>query len=167
MQLIVITVRFVNHCICNGNCKCNDHQQSQPMHYQLCYARVVKDVLMWKWNTTTLLSSLPPCLPADNLVQRSVERVFLIRIPLDFVCEAVEFFGHVKELECRDIRDPQQVCLCIVYIHTLVQLNLGEILPAVLIMHCFPQFMPIFSLHATVPQNDVWVSLFSPHRKNC
>ena len=49
------------------------------------------------------------------------------------------------------------------YIHTLVQLNLGEISPAVLIMHCFAQFLPIFSLHATVPQDDVWVSLFSPH----
>ena len=30
--------------VCNGIGKCNDHQQSQPMHYQLCYARVVKDV---------------------------------------------------------------------------------------------------------------------------
>ncbi len=37
--------------VCNGNGKCNDHQQSQPMHYQLCYARVVKDLQIWKWNT--------------------------------------------------------------------------------------------------------------------
>ena len=80
------------------------------MHYQLCYARVVKDVQIWKWNT----ESLPPCLPAGNLVQRSVERVSLKRIPLDFVCEALEFFGHVEELECTDISDPQQVCMCIV-----------------------------------------------------
>ena len=96
---------------CNGNSKCNDHQQSQPMHYQLCYARVVKDVLVWKWNS----QSLPTRLPTGNLVQRSVEKVSLKWTPLDFVCEAVEFFGHVKELECRDITDPQQVCLCIVW----------------------------------------------------
>ena len=65
--------------------------------------------------TLTLLSSLPPCLPAGNLVQRSVERVSLDKIPLDFVCEALKFFGHVKELECRDIMNPQQVCLRIVW----------------------------------------------------
>ena len=97
--------------VCYGNGKCNDHQQSQPMHYQLCYARVVKDVQIWKWNT----ESLPPCLPAGNLVQRSVERVSLVGIPLDFVCEALEFFGHVEELECICIMGPQQVCMCIVW----------------------------------------------------
>ena len=64
--------------------------------------------------TLTLLSSLQPFLFAGNLVQRSVERVSFCWIPLNFVCEAVGFFGHVKELECTDIRDPQQVCMCIV-----------------------------------------------------
>ena len=64
--------------------------------------------------TLTLLSSLPPCLPAGNLVQRSVERVSLVRIPLDVVCEAVEFFGHVKELECKKLRHPQEVC-CVLF----------------------------------------------------
>ena len=59
--------------------------------------------------------SLRTCLPAGNLVQRSVERVSLDKIPLNFVCEALKFFGQVKELECRSIRDPQQVCLCIVW----------------------------------------------------
>ena len=58
---------------------------------------------------------LPTCLPAGNLVQKSVERVSFSMIPLDFVCEALEFFGHVKELECTDISDPQQVCLCITW----------------------------------------------------
>ena len=48
-------------------------------------------------------------------MQRSVERLSMNCIPLHFVCEAVEFFGHVKELECIDIMDPQQVCLCIVW----------------------------------------------------
>ena len=49
------------------------------------------------------------------------------------------------------------------YIHTLVQLNLGEISPAVPIKHSFPQILPIFSLHATVLQDGVWISLLSPH----
>ena len=63
--------------------------------------------------TLTLLSSLPPCLPAGNLLQRSVERVSFDKMPLHFVCKAVQFFGHVKELECADIRVSQEVCLCI------------------------------------------------------
>ena len=64
--------------------------------------------------TLTLLSSLPPYLPAGNLVPRSTERVSLVRIPLDVVCEAVEFFGHVKELECENLMNPQQVC-CVLF----------------------------------------------------
>ena len=44
-------------------------------------------------------------------MQTSVERVSLVLIPLDFVHEALEFFGHVKELECIGIMDPKQVCL--------------------------------------------------------
>ena len=46
-------------------------------------------------------------------MQRSVERVNLKEIPLDLVCDAVGFFEHVKELECADISDPQQVCLAV------------------------------------------------------
>ena len=64
--------------------------------------------------TLTLLGSLPPCLPAGNLVQRSVERVSLVRIPLDFVYEALEFFGHAKELECETLMYPQEVC-CVLF----------------------------------------------------
>ena len=45
-------------------------------------------------------------------MQSSVERVSLDEIPLDFVCETLEFFEHVKELECTGIKDPQQVCMC-------------------------------------------------------
>ena len=48
-------------------------------------------------------------------MQTSVERVSLDEIPLDFVCEALEFFGHVKELECTYIGNPQKVCMCIVW----------------------------------------------------
>ena len=53
-------------------------------------------------------------------MQKSVERVSLERIPLNFVCDAVEFFEHVKKLNCTDISDPQQVCLavqCVAFTH--------------------------------------------------
>ena len=80
-----------------------------------CITKCVTQGLCRSGNgTLTLLSSLPPCLPAGNLVQRSVERVSFDKMPLHFVCKAVEFFGHVKELECIDIWVPQEVCLCIV-----------------------------------------------------
>ena len=69
---------------------------------------------------------LPTCLPAGNLVQRSVERVSLVTIPLHFVCEALEFFGHVKELECRDIRDPQQV-FCVLFGNHMSTAQFAEI----------------------------------------
>ena len=42
-QLLLLSILSTTGC--NGNGKCNkDHKQSQPMYYQLCYARVVKDV---------------------------------------------------------------------------------------------------------------------------
>ena len=44
-------------------------------------------------------------------MQTSLERVTLDKVPLDVVCDVVGFFGHVKELECAYIRDPQQVSL--------------------------------------------------------
>ena len=50
------------------------------------------------------------CLPAGNLVQRSIERVTLDRVPLYLACDAVGFFEHMKELEYTRISDPQQVC---------------------------------------------------------
>ena len=80
-----------------------------------CITKCVMQGLCRSGNgTLTLLSSLPPFLPAGNLVQRSVERVSFDEIPLHFLCEAVGFFGHVKELKCTDIGVPQEVCLCIV-----------------------------------------------------
>ena len=42
----------------------------------------------------------------------SLERVTLDGVPFDVVCDVVGIFGHVKELKCTSIRDPQQVCLC-------------------------------------------------------
>ena len=88
---------------------------AQPMQFQPCCARLVKDVWCRSYNgTLTLLRAhLPTCLPAGSLVQRSVERVTLEGIPLDFVCDAVGFFEHLKELKCTQIRAPQQVCLAL------------------------------------------------------
>ena len=53
----------------------------------------------------------------------------------------------------------------VIWVHTYIsiQFNLGVVSPAVLIVHCCPQILLIFSLHATVPQDGVWVSSFSPH----
>ena len=79
-----------------------------------CVMQGLSKICRSRNGTLTLLSSLPPCLPAGNLVQRSVERVSLVRIPLDFVCEALEFFGHVKELECENLMNPQEVC-CVLF----------------------------------------------------
>ena len=31
----LLSLSIVSTTVCNGNGKCNDHQQSQPMHYQL------------------------------------------------------------------------------------------------------------------------------------
>ena len=49
-------------------------------------------------------------------MQRSVERVTLSRVPLDVVCGVVDYFEHVEELKCVNIKDPQQVRLYIFYI---------------------------------------------------
>ena len=60
---------------------------------------------------TAIAAHLQTCFPAGNLVQRSAERVTLVNVPLDVMCHLVRFFEHVKELECRNIEAPQQVCL--------------------------------------------------------
>ena len=61
---------------------------------------------------------LPTSLFAGYLLPRSVKRVTLYCVPLDFVCDGVTFFEHVEELNCQLIRAPQQVCLCIVLLLT-------------------------------------------------
>ena len=61
---------------------------------------------------------LPTSLSAGYLLPRSVKRVTLYRVPLDFVCDGVKFFEHVEELNCQWIKTPQQVCLCIVLLLT-------------------------------------------------
>ena len=57
---------------------------------------------------------LPTSLSAGYLVPRSVKRVTLHYVPLDFVCDGLKFFEHVEELNCQYIKAPQQVGLCIV-----------------------------------------------------
>ena len=61
-----------------------------------------------KETVTAIAAHLQTCFPAGNLVQRSIERASLYKVPLDVVCDVVEFFEHVKELQCQN---PQQVCL--------------------------------------------------------
>ena len=46
-------------------------------------------------------------------MQRSVKRVTLGDVPLDLVCGAVDYFEHVEELKCEDMKNPQQVRLYI------------------------------------------------------
>ena len=67
---------------------------------------------------TAIAAQLQTCFPAGNLVQRSAERVTLVNVPLDVMCDVVRFFECVKELKCRNIKAPQQVCLCNVLLLT-------------------------------------------------
>ena len=46
---------------------------------------------------------------------RSVKRVTLSRVPLDVVCGVVDYFEHVEELKCEDMKNPQQVRLYIYF----------------------------------------------------
>ena len=55
-------------------------------------------------------------LSTGNVVQKSVKRGTLWYVPLDVVCGAVDYFEHVEELKCGNIKDPQQVHLYIFYI---------------------------------------------------
>ena len=64
-----------------------------------------------KGTVTAIAAHLQTCFPTGDLVQSSIERVGLDDVPLDVVCDVVEFFEHVKELQCTDIMAPQQVCL--------------------------------------------------------
>ena len=56
-------------------------------------------------------------------MQRSVERVTLWNIPLDLVCGVVDYFEHVEELKCENIRDPQQVCVYFLCVHYICRLD--------------------------------------------
>ena len=42
---------------------------------------------------------------------RHVKRMTLDGVPLDLVCDVVKVFEHVEELNCQNIKDPQQVRL--------------------------------------------------------
>ena len=79
--------------------------------FVLCLGVVATRVMVVIWRLQTSLS-------AGYLLPRSVKRVTLYRIPLDFVGDGVKFFEHVEELNCQYIKNPQQVCLCIVLLLT-------------------------------------------------
>ena len=54
------------------------------------------------------------CLPVGHPVPRSVDKVTLslTTFPLDVLCNVVPFCEHVNELECEDLKDRKQVCIC-------------------------------------------------------
>ena len=56
-------------------------------------------------------------------MQRSVERVTLLNVPLDLVCGVVDYFEHVEELKCENIRAPQQVCVYFLCVHYICRLG--------------------------------------------
>ena len=58
-------------------------------------------------------------------MQRSVERVTLLCVPLDVVCGVVDYFEHVEELACVSIQPPQQVHL-LVALHCCVYSAFAE-----------------------------------------
>ena len=56
-------------------------------------------------------------------MQRSVKRVTLWYPPLDLVCGVVDYFEHVEELKCEDIKAPQQVCVYFLCVHYICRLG--------------------------------------------
>ena len=54
---------------------------------------------------------------------RSVKRVTLSHVPLDLVCGAVDYFEHVEELKCENIKVPQQVCVYFLCVHYICRLG--------------------------------------------
>ena len=48
----------------------------------------------------------------DDGAKENIENVTLNWVQLDVLCDVVEIFEHVKELQCMNISDPQEVWLC-------------------------------------------------------
>ena len=80
--------------------------QCHTARQKLCRSKMCR---FCKGTVTAIAAHLQTCFPAGNLVQRSAERVTLVAVPLNVVFDAVTFFEHVKEMECRAIKAPQQV----------------------------------------------------------
>ena len=63
--------------------------------------------------------------------QQHLESITLNRVTLDVVCDVVEIFEHMKELQCIGISDPQEVWLLYSYMcmfHLLLVLQIYLIL---------------------------------------
>ena len=56
-------------------------------------------------------------------MQRSVKRITLFRVPLDVVCGVVDYFEHVEELKCENIKAPQQVFVYFLCVHYVCRLG--------------------------------------------
>ena len=63
--------------------------------------------------------------------QQHLKSITLNRVTLDIVCDVVEIFEHMKELQCMEICDPQEVWLLYSYMcvyHLLLVLQIYLIL---------------------------------------
>ena len=58
-------------------------------------------------------------------MQDNIGNVTLSWVQLDVMCDVVEIFEHVKELQCMKISDPQEVSLLYALSHVSYQLHLG------------------------------------------
>ena len=57
--------------------------------------------------------------------QGNIEDVTLNWVQLDVMCDVVEIFEHMKELQCMGISDPQEVSLLYALSHVPYQLQPG------------------------------------------
>ena len=57
--------------------------------------------------------------------QENIGNVTLNWIQLDVMCDVMEIFVHVKELQCMNISDPQEVSLLYALSYIPYQLHLG------------------------------------------
>ena len=57
--------------------------------------------------------------------QENIRNVTLYHVRLDVMCDVVEICEHVKELQCMNISDPQEVSLLYALSHVSYQLQLG------------------------------------------
>ena len=58
-----------------------------------------------------------------------MENITLNPVSLDIVCDVVEIFEHVKEIQCSNMCDPQEVWLLYAAMHTYISSFLSHVPP--------------------------------------
>ena len=61
----------------------------------------------------------------DDGTQENIRNVILQQVQLDVMCDVVEIFEYVKELQCMSFSDPQEVLIPYALSHVPYQLHLG------------------------------------------